>query len=431
MNNFPSLENSTIEANDNADYKNVLLSLVDSGILNETAVENMISEMTKNKIKNAVIAKLGHEPKIYYHNDGKRIFTKIKLDGTWKQILGYDIDDLYKKLYEFYHSDFDITLTDLFPKFMLNRRDKKKVCSKTMQENKRDWDRYLKDSEIAKIPMRKLKPRDYITLFENITMNRTLTYKSVSNIRSLLNKMYAFAIEKEYVEYNPVLSVDFSEFKYYVPDNSDKAYSIENRQKLLSYLYNIVEPYSLAIQLDFQLTCRIGEIKALRWENVDFDNRTITIKEQALNQREMKDDLTFDKTIIEVVPRVKGDTPQGKRIIPMTTEAMRILQLAKEINPTGEFVFMPYGRIMLTDTFNDYLKKYCNKAGVPYYSSHKIRFTSCSTLYNGDNLAEVSRLMGHSQVQTTLHYLRNVHDTSEMLSQMENAFAVAAPNCTK
>lgn len=417
---------------DSIDYKKILHSLIDNGIITETAVENKISEMTKRQIKNAVINKLGHEPKVYNHNDGKRIFTKIKTDGKWKQILGYDIDDLYKNLYEFYYNDSDITLTDLFPRFMLYRRDMKKVTSKTMQENKRDWNKYIKDSDVAKIPMRKLKPRDYIKLFENITKDRTLTSKSVSNIKSLLNKMYAYAIREELVEYNPIKSVDFSEFNYYVPDNSDKVYTTENRQKLLSYLYNIVEPYSLAIQLDFQLTCRIGEIKALRWENVDFDNRVISIKEQALSQREMKDDLTFDKTTTQVVPRVKGNKPQGKRNIPMTTEAKRILLLAKEINPDGEYVFMPYGRIMLTDTFNEYLKKYCNEAGVPYYSSHKIRFTSCSTLYNKDNLVEVSRLMGHSQVATTLMYLRNVHnDTAKMLGQMENAFEVVAPNCTK
>ncbi|NBI90856.1 hypothetical protein D3Z45_09760 [Lachnospiraceae bacterium] len=50
---------------------------------------------------------------------------------------------------------------------------------------------------------------------------------------------------------------------------------------------------------------------------------------------------------------------KGKRTLPMTSECIRILTLAKEINPNGEYVFMPYGKIMLTNTFNKYLKKYC------------------------------------------------------------------------
>lgn len=85
---------------------------------------------------------------------------------------------------------------------------------------------------------------------------------------------------------------------------------------------------------------------------------------------------------------------------------------------------MPFDRLMQTSTFNTYLKKYCEDAGVPYLSSHKIRFTSCSMLYRStNNLAEVSKVMGHSQTVTTLHYLRNVVNNNDVLADMENAFA--------
>lgn len=76
----------------------------------------------------------------------------------------------------------------------------------------------------------------------------------------------------------------------------------------------------------------------------------------------MNDDLTFTPLTVEVVSRVKGNTSKGKRQLPMTTEAERILRLAKKINPDGEYVFMPYGRLMLTDTFNEYLKNIVSNA---------------------------------------------------------------------
>ncbi|MBR1742363.1 MAG: tyrosine-type recombinase/integrase, partial [Lachnospiraceae bacterium] len=53
------------------------------------------------------------------------------------------------------------------------------------------------------------------------------------------------------------------------------------------------------------------------------------------------------------------------------------------------------------------LKKYCSEAGIPYRSSHKIRFYVASTAYNGENLTAISRMMGHSNTATTLHYLRD------------------------
>lgn len=356
------------------DSQKLLQTLIDNAIIDETAVE-YIKDMKKKEIIKAVTEKIGHEVKIYARENG-RIFTKIKTGNKWKQFTASNEQDLYENLYNFFYGDSNITLAQIFPRFMLYRRDMNKVTPKTLQENLNDWNKYLKNTDLSTVPMHDLKPKDYIHFFETITKGRNLTSKCVCNIKSLLNKIYAYAIREELVEYNPIKSIDFSEFNYYVPDNSNKVYTLENRQKLLNYLKDIIEPYSLAIQFDFQITCRIGEIKALRWDNVDFENRTITINEQALSQRQLQDDLTFGKSTTEIVPRIKGNTSRGKRTLPMTSECIRILTLAKEINPDGEYVFMPYGKIMLTNTFNKYLKKYCHAAEVPYFSSHKIRFTS-------------------------------------------------------
>lgn len=410
------------------EINNALAPLLNSGIMEaETAVEK-INDVTKRQIKEAVTKKLGFEPKIYTRGDG-RVFAKIKSDGKWKQVSGADENALYRNLYDTIYSDYNITLAQLFPRFMLYRRNMHKVTGKTLVENRNDWNKFLKDSELVNIPMRNLKAKNYIRFFEEITKDGNLTRKCVSNVKSLLNKMYYYAIQEELVTHNPVKDIDFSEFNSFVPDQSGKVYTMAERKKLLEYLHDIREPYALAIQLDFQLTCRIGEIKGLRWENVNFESRTITINMQALRQRQMNDDLTLSPAYTEVVPRIKGNTERGKRTLPMTREAERILTAAKEINPDGEYVFMPRGQIMLTDTFNEYLKKYCSGAGVPYLSSHKIRFTTCSMLYQTTNdLSEVSRVMGHSQTATTLHYLRNVTNHSDVLEHMENAFA---PNRTK
>jgi integrase len=75
---------------------------------------------------------------------------------------------------------------------------------------------------------------------------------------------------------------------------------------------------------------------------------------------------------------------------------------------------------MTTDRFNRRLKKYCEECGVVYHSSHKIRFYCASTAYDGNNLATISKLMGHSQVATTLHYLRNVDKSNDSIQAFEH-----------
>ena len=411
--------------------KNILQALVDDGTLSLSAVEQKIEDMTKKNIKEAVVNALGKEPKIYNHNDQKRVYTKIKVDNSWKPIYGYSVDELYKNLYDILVIPRTYTLTTLLPEFMLYRRNMNKVSPKTIQENMNDWNKYIKDTPVANIPLKDIRVKDYLNLFESITLNGSLTRKRVSNIKSLLNKMYAYAIREELVDINPVHSIDFSEFRYYVPDNSDKIYTVENRQKLLSYLQTVIEPYSLAIQLDFQITARIGEIKALKWSDIDFENRSININKQVLRHQYMNDDLTFGSVKTELVSRVKGNSKAGKRRLHMTNEAYRILTLAKELNPDGEYVFMPYGRVISTYTFNQNLKRYCENAGVPYFSSHIIRFTSCSNLYNATDLAFTSSSMGHSTKATTLHYIRDINKPARYNNQVEEAFSVLAPNCTK
>ena len=225
-----------------------------------------------------------------------------------------------------------------------------------------------------------------------------------------LNGIMSYAIEKEIISHNPVSDVNFKQFTYKpVEVQSDNVFSRDDTHKLLNYLRCIIEPYSLAIQLSFYLFIRVGETKAIRWEDIDYNNRLVYLHRQATCERTLNDDLTFSSRKVKVVNQMKGNTSHGFRKQFLTDEALKILHKAKELNPNGIYVFEPNGEIMTTDSFNRRLKKYCKEAGVPYHSSHKIRFYNASTAFDGNNLTTLSYLMGHSETATTLHYLRNVN----------------------
>lgn len=401
-----------------SDSKILLQNLIDNGTLDSTEIETILF-MSKQSEVNKV-----HTQKINFRSDG-RCYTYVYIKGERKQ-KNFDTEkELYLFLYDFYFGRKKISLEKLFPEFMLYRRNKGKVSSKTLEENKNFWNRFLKDTNMVKKPICDLTVKLYIDFFEELTKNGEYSAKCIGNLKALLNKMYDYAIREEIVEHNPLKNIDFKEFNYFVPFNDDKVYRNEDRLKLLHHLQNVDDPYALAIRLMFQLTIRIGELKSFRWSDVDFYDRTISISKQALNNRSMNDDLSFSSRETVVVNQTKKNTPQGKRKLRLTSEAIKILEKAKEINPNGEYIFMPRGKLMLTDTFNEHLKKYCSECNIPYYSSHKIRFTSASNLYNGKNLTQVSRALGHSQVATTLHYFRNVDCDDDLLEQMENAFKIS------
>lgn len=255
-----------------------------------------------------------------------------------------------------------------------------------------------------------ITPKILTKFYRCLTKDREYTYKAICNGRSLLNGIMYLAVEEEIIVHNPVLDVNFRDFIYKpTPKQSDNVYSKEDTIKLLTYLKDINDaPYALAIQLSFYLFIRIGETKAIRKEDINLEKRTVFLHSQATFERELNDDLTFSSRKVVVKNQMKGNTEHGFRTQRLTDEAIEIIKKAMSLNANGEFLFEPDGKIMNTDTFNKRLKKFCNACGVTYHSSHKIRFFNASTAYDGKNLTTISKLMGHSKVATTLHYLRDV-----------------------
>lgn len=359
-----------------------------------------------------------HKYNIYF-SETEQAWRTYLPDNTKKNhrrpIKRKDKTNLEKEIVKFYlaqakesekHSK---TLQDLYEEWLIFRRDNTSAKAKTIQENVCEWNLFFKNTELAKMPIVDIKPITLIRFFRKLTKDREYTHKRISNARSVLNGIMAYAIESEIITHNPVSDVNFKQFTYKpVEIQSDNVFSKEDTTKLLSYLKSINEPYSLAIQLSFYLFIRVGETKGLRWSDIDFEARTIYLHRQVTTERILNDDLTFSKRKTVVSDQMKGNTSHGFRKQYLTDNALKILQKAKELSPYSIYIFEPNGQVMTTDSFNRRLKKYCKEANVPYHSSHKIRFYNASTAYDGKNLVTISKLMGHSQVETTLHYLRNV-----------------------
>ena len=76
-----------------------------------------------------------------------------------------------------------------------------------------------------------------------------------------------------------------------------------------------------------------------------------------------------------------------------------------KLNPDGDFLFMKDGQPIYADSFNEHLKnKVCKPLNIPYRSSHQIRFTITTMLYEaGVPLNQLSTMLGHSETRTTLY----------------------------
>ena len=337
-----------------------------------------------------------------------------------KQINAPSYNALIDKLYEMEYGRNNYSLTDLYPEWMLWRRDYTPVCDKTLKEDVNNWKHYLQDEPLSQVPLKDILPKDFIRLFRKWTKDRQMTRKKFNNVKSLINGIYYYAIEDGIVEHNPIKDINSKQFPFKPVNNDDDVFTIEERKKLLTYLANNNDMYSLAVQLDFQLVVRIGELLSLRWSDISYGN--IHIQSQLLTERKMNDDLTFSKREHVNVDHVKGNTNQGFRFQPLTDEAQRLLDKISELNPDGEFILMKDGRQLNANTFNRWLKQYCEACDIPVRSSHKIRFCVASMLYDaGIPLTVLQQLLGHTTTAMTLHYLRRVTPTKDTANLINKA----------
>lgn len=185
----------------------------------------------------------------------------------------------------------------------------------------------------------------------------------------------------------------------------------------MDYLRDSNNLYDLAIQLDFCFVLRIGELLALKWSDIEGNQLHVQRSLNLVN--EVHDDLSYGCRKIIAVDHIKGNASEGFRYEPITNSAASILQRIGELGLDSEYIFSYKGSFLLTDTFNERLKKVCNEIGIPYKSSHKIRFTTASMLYEADvSTIELQRMLGHTTQAMTMHYLRRVTSSDGLTSTM-------------
>ena len=127
-----------------------------------------------------------------------------------------------------------------------------------------------------------------------------------------MNGMLYLAVEREIISHNCLKDINYKQFAFKAENTDIRPYTEEERLKIISALSERTDDfYSLAILLDFHLVLRIGELKALKWS--DIHGNFIRIQR-----------FVNDKN--EVVEDIKGHAAAGRRNMPLTPSAKRILE---------------------------------------------------------------------------------------------------------
>lgn len=354
--------------------------------------------------------------KIKYREEINQYYLVIKR----KQFTANSRDALLLKLYDYFYGAQNRTLSESYREWMHWRKEIQ-TNSKTLRENANEWKSYIADSELAEIRTKDITIEHLEKFFYSITANFAITSKRLTNIVVVLNGIFKRSISLKLIPHNPLADVDLKPFrKRCKPKNTSKDnYTMTERKRILEYLAPRDDIYSLTIQLDFYLCVRIGELLAVKYE--DIEGGFLHINRSMRGTYEMDDDMNFSVGEITNEERIKGNQDTGFRMIPLTDKALAIVEKTHRLYPDNEYLFMRDGRQLIPNTFNEELQRVCNTLGIKYRSSHQIRFTVATLLYDeGVSITKISSLLGHADTATTWHYIRKNSPDAATINAMKS-----------
>ena len=258
---------------------------------------------------------------------------------------------------------------------------------------------------ILQDPMIRSGRPETLRAITGIAAGRSVTRSSFANARSLMNSIFDYAADQDYILSNPARLVSSRGLKFKIPDHQDEIYTNEEREKIMAVAIRKDHVYARAVVSMFCMNIRIGELRALKKDAVDFDLQEVYIHREMVRSKDEN-----GKTIHVCVNHTKSGIAEGNRYQPLSELATKILKLQMDKAPDGEYLFMENGHPLDTTQFNRWLKRFCQEAGVRYLSSHKIRFRAVTEMYMaGFEDAQIQIASGHADPRTTDRYKRLNH----------------------
>lgn len=288
------------------------------------------------------------------------------------------------------------TLEEVFDSWHEMRKADPDVSIDTTTKDKAYYDKWLKGTLLVSIPMRSITVKDMDNLFKRITQGRQLTKSRFGNFKSMLNILFDYAVIYGAIEHNIVREIKCAQYKCKPCSNSiNDVFTTDEIKRLWRYMIDKDTVYSLACALSFCLGCRIGEIKALRWADIDFKRRIIHIRSEIITTGKFANEQSL-------CDHTKSGLTEGSRDVPFFDDGYTTLMKIKELNCDNEFLFLgKTGKFLLTQEINNNIKDACEELGIVYRSSHKIRkWAATEACRNGMDEVSLMYTFGWKDRQT-------------------------------
>lgn len=188
-----------------------------------------------------------------------------------------------------------------------------------------------------------------------------------------------------------------------VPPQTPSILSREEQTELEDYLLKHISPRNAGILVSLYMGLRIGELCALRWKNINLDEKILSV--QCTMQRLQMHSECGRKTSVIITP------PKSRcsiRDIPIPDFLIKVLRQLPVAKAEAFFLTGKIETFVEPRCYQAYYKKVLSRSGIGPFSYHTLRHTFATRCVEaGFDIKSLSEILGHSTVNITLN--RYVH----------------------
>lgn len=385
--------------------------------------------------------------------DGKYVYTYMDTLGRRRSIYSKDIKTLREREEQLVKDQLDgldtyvagsATVNFVFDRYISTKSELRET---TRTNYKYMYDRFVKDG-FGKKKIAVIKFSDVLQFYQYLLKDKKMQVNTLETIHTVLHPTFQLAVRDNIIRTNPSDGV-MAQVKRLPGRNHGvrHALTLEQQRAFIRYIENNERFESWVTLFKFLLGtgCRIGEAIGIRWDDIDFKKRIISINHSLVYySREYKGHGICSFAVS--LPK----TEAGIRMIPMLDTVYEALKREyafqeengfneTEIDGMSGFVFSNrFGNVHNPQAINRAIKRIYEAYNVeeavkaakekrepiliPHFSCHHLRHTFCSRFCeNETNLKVIQSIMGHANIETTMDIYAEVTETKKHESMQELA----------